>query len=44
MDAEIVDRLDKCCDEMGQSKTLSVERIIKARLDEHDREKTEKSE
>ena len=42
MDAEIVERLDEYCEEMGQSKTLAVERIIKARLDEHDKEKQNK--
>lgn len=42
MDAEIVERLDEYCEEMGQSKTLAVERIIKAHLDEHDKEKQNK--
>ena len=42
MDAEIVERLDEYCEEMGQSKTLAVERIIKARLAEHDKEKQDK--
>ena len=42
MDAEIVERLDEYCEEMGQSKTLAVERIIKAHLDEHDEEKQHK--
>lgn len=42
MDAEIVERLDEYCEEMGQSKTLAVERIIKAHLDEHDKAKQNK--
>ena len=39
MDAQIVNRLEQYCEEMGQSKTLAVERIIKAHLDEHDKKK-----
>ena len=42
MDAEIVERLDEYCEEMGQSKTLAVERIIKAHLDERDKAKQNK--
>ena len=39
MDAEIVERLDRYCDEMGQTKTVAVERILKAHLDKYDMEK-----
>ena len=44
MDAEIAARLDAYCEELGQSKTLAVERILKAHFDKHDAEKAEKQE
>ncbi len=39
MDADIVERLDAYCEELGQSKTLAVERILKDRFDKYDKDK-----
>lgn len=43
MDADIVDRLEAYCEDKGQSKTLAVERILKAHLDKYDEEKNASS-
>ena len=42
MDAPLMRRLEEYCDEAGQTKTMAVERIIGAFLDERDAKKEEK--
>ena len=37
MDARIADRLDKHCEETGQSKTLAIERAVDRYIDDYDR-------
>ena len=39
MSAGLYDRLEKYCDEMGQTKTTAVERILIDALDRHDEAK-----
>ena len=39
MDASLMRRLEEYCDEVGQTKTMAVERIVGAFLDEHDNRK-----
>ena len=39
MSVEIYDRLEKYCDEMGQTKTTAVERILTDALDRHENNK-----
>lgn len=36
MDTSLMRRLEEYCEEAGQTKTMAVERIIAAFLDEHD--------
>lgn len=38
-DAAIMKRFEEYCDEMGQTKTIALERILSAYLDEHDAQK-----
>lgn len=39
MDATLMRRLTKYCEDVGQTKTLAVERMVAAFLDEHETEK-----
>ena len=39
MDAPLMRRLEEYCDEAGQTKTMAVERIVAAFLDERDAKK-----
>lgn len=39
MDASLMHRLEEYCDEVGQTKTMAVERIVGAFLDERDEKK-----
>ena len=39
LDSEILRRFDEYCEYKGQSKTLALERILKAHLDEFEKEK-----
>lgn len=41
IDREIKERLDKYCEEVGQTNTLAVERILKKFLDEYEASKKE---
>ena len=44
IDSEILRRFDEYCEYKGQSKTLALERILKAHLDEFDKEREEHKE
>ena len=35
IDREVFEKLEEYCDEMGQTKTLAVERILRQFLEEH---------
>ena len=39
MDAPLMRRLEEYCDEVGQTKTMAIERIVGAFLDERDNKK-----
>ncbi len=43
-DAGIMRRFNEYCDEVGQTKTMAFERIIKAHLDRYDEEKVRNKE
>ena len=40
IERSIKERLDEYCDEVGQTNTMAIERILKKFLDEHDKKKT----
>ena len=44
MSADLYDRLEKYCYEMGQTKTTAVERILTDALNRHDKKKRENAE
>ena len=38
MDAAVLERLDAYCEQMGQNRTLAVERIVMEHIDRYERE------
>lgn len=44
LDSAIMERLNKYCDIMGQTKTTAIERILTKHLDEYDRKAEKQSE
>lgn len=44
MDAPLMHRLEEYCDDVGQTKTMAVERIVGAFLDDRDAKKEERKE
>lgn len=42
IDREVFEKLEEYCDEMGQTKTLAVERILRQFLEGHEKSKDNK--
>ena len=42
MQSEVADKLEKYCKEVGQTKTLAVERIINAHIDDYEGKRKKK--